>query len=184
MSKRERDARLMQLVAAFTELSPAWVRWVQASIPRDAVSYPRLRVLNALKCQEDGLTMSQLAARLEVTGRRATALVDAMAEDGLVERWAHPTDGRSIIVVITEAGLAQQRDLWEEHQSCVAAAFGDLSDEDQVRLLDISAKITDAFRRRQAELAAPPQPTQEPDPDAVVIRNNRTVRAARPRTAS
>lgn len=44
-------------------------------------------------------------------------------------------------------------------------------------------KITDAFRRRQAELAAPLQPTQEPDPDAVVIRNNRWVRAARPRPA-
>lgn len=184
MPNTERDARLIQLVAAFTEMGPAWVRWVQASIPGDAVSYARLRVLNALKCQADGLTMTKLATTLEVTGRRATALVDALAEDGLVERYAHPTDGRSTIVEITEAGRAQQREVWEEHQKCVAAAFGDLSDEDQVRLLDISPKLTDAFRRRQAELAAPPQPTAEPDPDAVVIRNNRRVRAARPRPLS
>jgi len=184
MSSKERDARLIQLVAAFTEMGPAWVRWVQASVPGDAVSYARLRVLNALKCQPEGLTMTKLASTLEVTGRRATALVDALSEEGLVERYAHPTDGRSTIVEITEAGRAQQREVWEEHQFRVAAAFGDLSDEDQIRLLDISPKLTDAFRRRQADLAAPPQPATAADPDATVMRNNRRVRAARPRPQS
>jgi DNA-binding MarR family transcriptional regulator len=31
-----------------------------------------------------------------------------MAENGLVERYAHPTDGRSTIVEITTAGREQQ----------------------------------------------------------------------------
>jgi DNA-binding MarR family transcriptional regulator len=183
MSSTARDARLIELVAAFTEMGPAWMRWVQAAIPDDTVSSARLRVLNALECHPDGLTMTKLAQALEVTGRRVTALVDALTEDGLVERYAHPTDGRSTIVEITEAGRAQQRQVWEEHQGRVAVAFGDLSDEDQVRLLDISHKLTAAFRRRLAERAAPVQPACGGDPDAVLIRNNRRVRPPRPQSS-
>ena len=179
MSSRERDARLIDLVAAFTDMGPAWTRWVQACIPDDTVSYARLRVLNALECHPEGLTMTRLAAALEVTGRRVTALVDVLAEDGLVERYAHPTDGRSTIVEITEAGRAQQRLVWQQHQGRVAVAFGDLSDKDQERLLEISPQLTAAFRRRLAELATPAPPICG-DPDAVLIRNNRRVRAARP----
>src|SRR5271170_6699876 len=145
MSTKVRAERLAALVAAFSEMGPAWAHWVQACVPEDTVSYARLRVLTTL-CSTGGMTMTQLADALNVTGRRVTALVDALADDGLVERYAHPTDGRSTIVEITDAGLGQQRLVWEEHQSKVAVVFGDLSDEDQVRLLDISHKLTVAFR--------------------------------------
>jgi DNA-binding transcriptional ArsR family regulator len=87
-----------------TEMGPAWVRWVHAAIPDDTVSYARLRMLSVLDCHPGGLTMTKLAEALEVTGRRVTALVDALADDHLVERYAHPTDGRSTLVEITEAG--------------------------------------------------------------------------------
>ena len=182
MSSKDRDARLIALVEAFAEMGPAWVRWVQASVPDGTVSYARLRVLTALESHPEGLTMTGLAAALGVTGRRVTVLVDALVEDGLVARYAHPTDGRSTIIEITEAGVAQQHLVWQQHQSMVAVAFGDLSDEDQVRLLSISDKLTDAFRRRLAERAAPPAEAFAAGPDIVLIRNNRPVRAARPKS--
>jgi DNA-binding MarR family transcriptional regulator len=178
MATKVRALRLAELVAAFSEMGPAWASWVQACVPNDTVSYARLRVLTAL-CSMGGLTMTQLADALNVTGRRVTALVDALVDDGLVERYAHPTDGRSTIVEITDAGADQQRLVWHEHQEKVAVAFGDLSADDQKRLLDISHKLTDAFRQRRAELAKPADPACEIDPDATVIRNNRPVRPAR-----
>jgi DNA-binding MarR family transcriptional regulator len=181
MSTSARDARLLDLVEAFTEMGPAWTRWVQSSLPDDSVSYARLRVLTALECHgTEGLTMSQLAKALEVTGRRVTALVDALNDEGLVERYAHPTDGRSTIVAITDAGLERQRLVWQEQQHRVAVAFGDLSVEDQKRLLEISRKLTAAFRTRLAELAVPVQADCAGDPNAVVMRRNRKVRVARP----
>jgi hypothetical protein len=61
----------------------------------------------------------------------------------------------------------------------VAEAFGDLSDDDQIRLLDISHKLADAFRERLAKLAAPPKLNCDVDSEATVIRNNRRVPAAR-----
>ena len=162
-------------------MGPAWLRWVEATIPDETVSFVRLRVVNTLARHPCGLTMTKLSVALDVTARRMTTLVDALAEDGLVERYAHPTDRRSTIVELTDAGRAQQRKVWEGHQARVAIAFGDLPDDDQVRLLDISRKLTTAFRRHLVELATPSRPAADPDPDATVIRNNRRVRLPRPR---
>ena len=181
MSSTARDARSIELVAAFTEMGSAWLRWLEATIPDETVSFVRLRVVNTLARHPCGLTMTQLSSALDVTARRMTTLVDALAEDGLVERYAHPTDRRSTIVELTDAGRAQQRRAWEGHQAGVALAFGDLSDGEQVRLLDISRTLTTAFRRHLVELAAPSRPVADPDPDATVIRNNRRVRLLRPR---
>jgi DNA-binding MarR family transcriptional regulator len=147
MSSRTDEARLTALVEAFTELGPAWGRWVHAGLPRDTVSYARLRVLTALECEGE-CTMKQIAEALEVTARRVTVLVDALEAEGLVERYAHPTDGRSIVVAITEAGVRHQRQSWSQVNQQVGAAFGDLSVEEQVHLLDISRKLTQIFRGR------------------------------------
>lgn len=148
-SEREEAGFSADLVAAFTEMGPAWMRWVQACLPDDAASYVRLRLLTALECDGDR-TMKQLAEALEVTPRRVTVLVDALEDHGLVERYAHPTDGRSTIVVITEAGLDQQRLAWKQHQDKVGAAFADLPAGDQEQLLSISRELTAIFRRRLA----------------------------------
>jgi DNA-binding MarR family transcriptional regulator len=158
MSSEADESRLpTDLVAAFTEMGPAWGRWVQACLPDDTASYARLRVLTALECDGDR-TMKQLAEALEVTPRRITALVDALEEHGQVERYAHPTDGRSTLVAIAEAGLEAQRLGWQQHQDKVAVAFADLPADDQERLLAISRDLTVIFRKR---LAGP-----SPDDDA------------------
>jgi DNA-binding MarR family transcriptional regulator len=178
MSRADQNDRQIALAEAFTAMGQAWIRWVHASVPDDAVSYARLRVLTALEGSPDGLTMSGIATALGVTGRRVTVLVDALAEDGLVARYAHPTDRRSTIIEITETGLAHQRQVWQQHQRTISAAFAGLSDDDQVRLLAISHTLTDAFRRQLAEHAAPPV-EERVDPETILIRNNRQVRAAR-----
>ena len=143
------ERRTEALVEAFTDLSPAWVRWVRACLPTDSVSYARLRLLTALEC-DDHQTMRRLAEALDVTPRRVTALVDALEAEGLVERRPHPTDGRSTLVTLTEDGLKHQAADWQQHQSEMALAFGDLSTEQQEQLLQISRDLTAAFRSRTA----------------------------------
>ena len=158
MSNAARDEELQaELVEAFTELGPTWVRWVNACLPADAVSYARLRLLSVLQC--DGQqTMSQLAAALDVSARRVTVLVEALDADGLVERRRHPTDGRSTLVAITDAGIKHQAHSWEQHRAEVGQAFGDLPAHQQKQLLAISRALTSAMRTRLAGRAAPQQP--------------------------
>jgi DNA-binding MarR family transcriptional regulator len=157
MSRGESDEeRLNELVVAFTELGPTWVRWVNACLPSDAVSYVRMRLLAALECAGEQ-SMGQLASGLGVTPRRVTALVEALEGDGLVERHSHPTDGRSTLVAITDTGRKAQLVGWEEHRAEVAQAFGDLSLVQQKQLLTISRSLTDVMRTRLAGRSSPVQ---------------------------
>ena len=153
MARMSAEERRIQLVEAFTDLGPAWVRWVAACLPMDSVSYARLRLLTALTCI-DNQTMRQLADSLAVTPRRITALVDALEQDGLVERHPHPKDGRSTLVNITKDGLKHQAVDWQQHQAEVGVAFGDLTVDQQEQLLQISHDLTGAFRSRLAGRSA------------------------------
>jgi DNA-binding MarR family transcriptional regulator len=146
---KSEEKRLDDLVGAFTELGPTWVRWVNACLPSDAVSYVRMRLLVALECAGEQ-SMGQLASELGVTPRRVTALVEALEVDSFVERHSHPTDGRSTLVAITDTGRKAQQVGWEEHRAEVAQAFGDLPVTQQKQLLDISRALTDAMRARLA----------------------------------
>src|SRR6266704_4473328 len=141
------ESRIAELVAAFPDLCHAWDRWVAACLPGDAVSYARMRLLNTLK-RDVEQTMGQIAAALDVTPRRVTALVDAMEGDALVARRPNPRDRRSTLVGLTEAGVRQQQLGWERHQAEVAVAFGDLGEDDRVRLERISRELTSVVRAR------------------------------------
>jgi DNA-binding MarR family transcriptional regulator len=152
MARQTKQSRLDDLVAAFTELGPAWGRWIDANLPAQGVSYIRLRLLHALECHaERAMRMTELATALNVTQRRITALVDALEDDGLVERQPHPTDGRSTVIRLTAQGLREQKALWERQQDDIGKAFGDLSVEHQQQLLEITPLLTEALRRRTAE---------------------------------
>ena len=51
------------------------------------------------------MQMSQVAARLHVSPRTVTDLVDGLETDGFVVRGPHPTDRRKTVLTLTEAGL-------------------------------------------------------------------------------
>src|ERR1700677_316697 len=153
-SAKSDEDRLNELVEAFTELGPTWVRWVNACLPSDAVSYVRMRLLTAL--QSDGeQIMGELATGVGVTPRRVTVLVEALEADGFVERRPHPTDRRSTLVAITDGGLKAQQVGWDQHRAEVAQAFGDLPLPEQAQLLAISRALTHAMRTRLAGRPSP-----------------------------
>ena len=62
--------------------------------------WPFLRVLWA----EDGLTQSELAARVKMRGPTTVAAVDWLERHGLVRRRAHPDDQRKVNVFLTAKG--------------------------------------------------------------------------------
>jgi DNA-binding MarR family transcriptional regulator len=146
-------SRQAELAAAFTELGPAWGHWITACTPTASVSYSRMRLLRVLD-QDDDRTMSQLASALNVAARRATALVMALDADGLVERRPNPDDGRSTVISLTELGRDHLLLTWQQFQADIAAVFGDLSEEQQRQLLDITPVLTQALRRRTSERTA------------------------------
>jgi DNA-binding MarR family transcriptional regulator len=64
-----------------------------------------------------GLTVSQqaLARALQVSARNITGLVDALEGSGYVKRSPHPTDRRTTIVSLTDAGEKTMENMAREH---------------------------------------------------------------------
>lgn len=54
----------------------------------------------------EGLTVGEIAEQLAVEAPLVTRTVLRMARQGLVEKHAHPTDARQVIVKLTEKGQA------------------------------------------------------------------------------
>src|SRR6516164_1441833 len=77
---------------------------VEARLAEVGMSLPKLAALHQLTHAGDSLPLGQLAERLACVKSNVTQLVDRLEADGLVMRAADPSDRRSRLAVITEAG--------------------------------------------------------------------------------
>lgn len=75
------------------------------------------------------MTQRSLAARLSVTPRNVTGLLDALETDGLVQREAHPTDRRALLVTLTDQGRSLTTALRSGRDDLAAELFQGMPDE-------------------------------------------------------
>jgi DNA-binding MarR family transcriptional regulator len=114
----------------------------------------------------DGLTWSQTMAlaRLEGAGSMTTAdlaraeavkpqsmgaTLAELEREGLVERRAHPTDGRQVLFALTDAGVEARRKRSAAKQAWLLAAMDRLDPSEQQTLISAAALI-----KRLAEASA------------------------------
>jgi DNA-binding MarR family transcriptional regulator len=94
---------------------------------QQGLSESRVRVLMTLDHSPGRqLSLGALAEVLNVTPRTMTDVVDVLERDGLVKRVADPGDRRSVLAVITDAGLGRIETLRREvmdAQTGVARGF-------------------------------------------------------------
>ena len=84
------------------------------------LSGPRMRLLGALSGLEP-LRMGDLAARLGLTARTITTLVDALEREGLLARRADPTDRRATLIELTDRG--------REYVDRIGVTLGELAEQ-------------------------------------------------------
>ena len=77
---------------------------VDARLAGVGLSLPKLAALHALVNAGDALPLGQLAERLACVKSNVTQLVERLETDGLVRRAFDPTDRRSRLAAITDAG--------------------------------------------------------------------------------
>ena len=99
-----------------------------------AISMAHLYLMSLLE-QFGPLTMGRVAELLGSGLPTATGLVTRVEERGLVER-VHDTDDRRLVRVrLTDAGLAELRELQAVRRQRLGAAIAHLTDDEQVALL-------------------------------------------------
>ncbi len=100
---------------------------------------PRFDVMAALYRRRDSVTMSELSRMLLVSNGNATAVVDRLEKDGLVNRVNSESDRRTVFVSLTAEGTKQFETLAIDHEREVNKLFAGLSDDD-IDLLTIILK--------------------------------------------
>ena len=89
----------------------------------EGVSMREYDVLYTLsKCAEP-VRISELNRYVLLSQPALSRLVDRLADRGLVERRPDPADGRSVLLSLTEAGRAAQRQIGRQHARGVARAM-------------------------------------------------------------
>jgi len=90
-------------------------------------------VLKAL-AEEDGLSHSDLAARLRVTPATVSKMIDRMQRAGFVRRQADPQDQRVSRVYLTEQGRSVQAELRRLFRTIEQETFAGLAPEEMALL--------------------------------------------------
>jgi DNA-binding MarR family transcriptional regulator len=74
--------------------------------------------------------MSDLKEELGVTATNITALVDALEDDGLVARRAHPSDRRATVIELTTKAKGELALGCSAYKDRVAELFSDMTDSE------------------------------------------------------
>src|SRR5215217_6917737 len=135
----------VRLVEEFAAFGPAYMRWVRSRLQEGGISYARMRLLSVLHCKGPQI-MSSLSQGLGVTPRNVTALVDALQEEGLVERRPHPTDRRATVIELTARGAQTCEGMYDEHREATSELFVGLSEDEQRELIRLLGTLRSALR--------------------------------------
>jgi DNA-binding MarR family transcriptional regulator len=95
----------MATVTSIIRAQQVLLQRVEEHLAPIGLSFARFELLRLLAFTRHGeLPLGKLGARLQVHPTSITSAVDRLEKQGLVERHPHPTDGRTTLAVITDAG--------------------------------------------------------------------------------
>jgi DNA-binding MarR family transcriptional regulator len=113
-------------------------------------------------CKNEGLiaTPGGLAEHLSISSASTTKLLDRLAAAGHVERSAHPSDRRALMITITQQTHEQVRDTVGRTHARRFDVAAKLSPEDRevvIRFLNDLSNTSDEAQELQGEAAVRPQ---------------------------
>jgi DNA-binding MarR family transcriptional regulator len=141
---------LLELSARF---SHSFLKWLDAS-SAGGLTYPRLRVLEALHCQGSA-KMKTLADALGLSARNMTAVADSLEDEGLLRRVAHPSDRRATLLELTAEGVVAADSLLAPRLAEISRLFDELSPTAQNTLRGILATLVQAMESGCGERTEP-----------------------------
>jgi DNA-binding MarR family transcriptional regulator len=100
------DAALgMSVVTSVARAQQLFTARVDRALEPFGITFARYEILALLSFTRAGaLPIGKVGERLQVHGTSVTSAVQRLERQGLVERRAHPDDGRAVLVAITDAG--------------------------------------------------------------------------------
>lgn len=141
----------MAVVTSIMRAQQLMLARVEALLKPFKLTFARYELLRLLSFTRDGaMPMASASARLQVHPTSVTNTTDRLEASGLLERTAHPTDGRATLIRITDAG----REVVDAATAVINREFFSnvgMAEADQVTLVEILAR----FRRDAGDFVDP-----------------------------
>jgi DNA-binding MarR family transcriptional regulator len=140
----QNDAALAsELRTSLTRLS----RRLRQMRPETSLSLGQMAALGTLD-RHGPMTPGDLAAHERVQPPSMTRMVNALEQAGYVSRTPHPSDGRQVVVALTEAGTRVLKEDRRQREAWLAQRLRDLTAQER-ELLHEAAEIIDRLGRAQ-----------------------------------
>ncbi|MBO3086653.1 MarR family winged helix-turn-helix transcriptional regulator [Cellulomonas fengjieae] len=110
-------------------------RRIRAERGAAGLTDPQFTVL-AWLTKEGPLTPGQLAERERIQPPSMTRTVNGLVELGLVAKTEHPSDGRQVVVSLTDAGVAEVRETRRRRDAWLAGRLATLTPDERALLVD------------------------------------------------
>ena len=120
----------------------------------DGVELSTIWVADALSRAEDGLTITELAAALDVAQSTGSRLVERAVAAGMVQRGASATDARRVVLRPTAAGRALAVEARAFRGGYLRRLTEDWTETERTTFAALLARFADAAR------ACPPTPSE------------------------
>lgn len=99
-------------------------------------------LIELAEAPEKRLRMHELAEKVVLSRSGLTRLVDKLEKAGYLRREIDPADRRGFYAILTDEGLAAQRNAWGIYAKSIAQHFAQhLSDDDARHLIDLFTKM-------------------------------------------
>ncbi|KRS10588.1 hypothetical protein XM53_20690 [Roseovarius atlanticus] len=110
--------------------------------------------------ENPGLSLSQLAEKLEIGNAPAGKLVDRMEAADLIERRASDTDRRSQSVFLTGKGTAALEELRPKNAQLRELILADLTPDERETLEDLMLRVKSRLKRSNSKSRRPSRSPQ------------------------
>ncbi|KQY23228.1 MarR family transcriptional regulator [Cellulomonas sp. Root485] len=110
-------------------------RRIRAERGEAGLTDPQFTVL-AWLTKEGPLTPGQLAERERIQPPSMTRTVNSLVDLGLVAKAEHPTDGRQVVVSLTDAGVAEVDETRRRRDTWLADRLRQMTKDERALLVD------------------------------------------------
>lgn len=154
---------MTDIVERVLELLPILQRTLRVPLPDDvssqmgALTPHQVEALGQLPPQ--GITMSEFADSVGISGAAATALANRMIRQGLARRRYDPSDRRTVFLAPTDRGMATVAAVREWRRQSVAKMFERLDATQVQSFLEVLSVLAVPHPGQEPEAPEAPTPT-------------------------
>lgn len=140
-AEHETELRLwLRLLTCTTLIETGIRRRLRDEFEMTLPRFDLLAQLDRAPTGQDGMTLGELSRRMMVSNGNVTAIVEALREQGLIDRRPSAQDRRTQLVRLTPQGRRAFRKLAAAHADWMAQTFAGLSATDMHQLMSLLAK--------------------------------------------